>query len=334
MERVKTLATGILFKALASDQLKRLTDSIEIGHQLLDVTLVSGDVLIGGLAKHWKWNGKAVSISYNTQAGKKFGSSYFVEIPLELIANINPIPLAEESIPRIPDDDPMIEAFQRIGMEKTLNRTLFVQDYPNPLATIIFNHNQLVCEKIGLIRLEYIEKALSTETIPPEGIILNQDFILYVDWDFFTRQIAGTVSVGVDVFVASISKDTNPSLQTFVAKYLRDHFDKIKKIQDVFVESGLQEIFTSGCIFVPEPPLITEIEGEQCLLIYCANSSVKGESVYPLLLKKRCLKFPLEFLGKISSPFRIYGELLPVPVDVFGKVHASTILVRAIGFLK
>ncbi|MCZ7547631.1 MAG: hypothetical protein M5U11_00535 [Anaerolineales bacterium] len=328
------MAEDTIFQALPTEQIKELTNHIEIGVDLIVVTLIYGDEIIGALEKHWGWNGKNVTMGFNTKAGRRFGSSHIVEIPLEIIADISSIPLADDSIPKLEENDPHLAFLRELGLGETADRRLFVQDYPNPIATILESHNLPICISRGLKLFGYAEAALSREAIPPEGIMLKRDFILYTDWEFFSRQLHGAVTVNASAGVASISKDLSPSLQTFVFKHLRDNFRKIKQVQGVLEPAGLDEAFIQGCFLVPDPSQDTEIEGERCILVYCANAKNVGEAAYPVLIKQKSLKFPIEFLGLIRSPLIFYGEFLPIPFEVFGEKQEYTILARAIGYLQ
>ncbi len=322
------------YEPLPPASIKSITDSIEIGYQLIIVTLISSDELIGGLAKYWSWNGNDIEISFNTKNGTMFGSSHAVNIPLGQIANINSFPLADDSIPVMSDDYPHLMKLRELGLEKGFDKRLFVQDYPNPWATIIEKHNLEVCKSCELMVTGQGEFSLSREFIPPEGIKLKDDCIFYTDWEFFSHQINSPTTLTTNMGLVTISKDINPSFQAYVFKYLRENFVKTQKIQDTLEPVGINEIFVQGCILVPEPAQDTEIEGETCILVYCANSHDKGEAAYPVLIKRKSLKFPLEFLGKVVTPLILYGELLPVPLEAFGKIHSYTILARAIGYVR
>jgi len=328
------MADDQVYQPLPPEELKQLIDSFKVGFDLLTVTLIYGDTLIGGLEKSWGWNGETINIGFNTKAGRRFGSSHIVVIPNELVANIYLIPLSSESIPRLEENDPQLEFLRELGLGEKVDRRLYVQDYPNPLATIIEDNNINVCKQRGLKLYGYVEAALSRESIPQEGIIFSRDFILYADWEFFSRQLHGAVTVSTNVPIAGVSKDISPSLQAFVFKHLHENSQKIRRVQDKLEPTGVNEIFVQGCILVPEPAEDTDIEGENCILVYCANSKEEGEIAYPALIKRKSLKYPLEFLGQVNSPLILYGELLPVPMDVYGTYHENTILARAIGYLQ
>ncbi len=310
------MTENIIFQPLQPNDIKALTDAIEIGYQLISVTLTTGDQLIGGIEKHWGWNGENVSIGFNTKAGRIYGMSHIIRIPLNQIADIKSIPLSDDTVPVY------------------LDRRLTVQDYPNQLATVIEEHNLEVANACGLKVTGYMEAALAQDSIPPEGIKLRKDFILYADWDFFSRQMHGAVSVNASIGTVGIEKDFSPSLQNFVFKHLRENFQKIKDVQDALQPSGIDEAYVRGCILMPQPAQDTEIEGDTCILIACANAENTGEAAYPVLLKQKSLKYPIEFLNQVRSPLIFYGEFLPVPIEVFGIRQEYTILARAIGYLQ
>jgi len=85
---------------------------------------------------------------------------------------------------------------------------------------------------------------------------------------------------------------------------------------------------------VPEPTEDTEIEGGKCIVTLCATNDEGDERVaYPVLMKVSCIKFPLEFLGRVNSVLTFYGELLPIPLNAMGRSYKSILLARAIAYL-
>ncbi len=328
------MAENQVYQPLQPNDIKAITDSIEIGYQLISVTLITSDELIGGLAKHWGWNGEEVSIGFNTHRGQMFGMSHIIRIPLELIADVKPIPLADESLPMWSPNDPYLVRLREKGMDDSFNKRSFVQDYPNPWATLIERHNLEICKRLGLKVGGYGEAALSRESVPPEGILLSRNFMLYTDWDFFSRQMHGAVSINASIGMTGVTKDFSPSLQVFVFKHLHENFQKIKEFQDVLQPSGVDEAYIRGCILMPKPAQDTEIEGERCILITCGNAENTGEAAYPVLLKQKYLKYPIELLDLVRSSLIFYGEFLPLPIEVFGIKQEYTILARAIAYLQ
>jgi hypothetical protein len=324
-----------IFVSLPASSLKELTASIRIGYQLLEITLVNGDILIGGLAKYWHWNDETIDIGYNAKAGKRFGASCVAPIPIAIIAGIQPIPLTDESIPRLENTDEQLEYLKRLGFNDEKYELLPVQDYPNPLATIIFENNQKVCKNFEIAVGGSVEMALSQDAIATEGIQLKNNFLLYADWDYFSRQKSGSLTVEGSIGFAGVSKELSPSLHDYVFSYLNSFVSKARQSVKVISPFGFEEFLARGCPLIPEPYIDTSIEGDECILVYCATSKGDvGAETYPVLVKKKCVKYPLEFLGKISSQLSFYGEMLPVPIEVYGKVYEQTILARAIGFLQ
>ncbi len=323
-----------IYESLPSERIKQITDTIDVGYDLVAITLVSGDILIGGLEKHWSWNNENVQVGFNTKFGKAFGSFHTVLIPLNLIANVTLIPLSQVSIPHLPEDDISVKFSRKLGVGDDSPIKCCVQDYPNPLATIIAEHNLAIALAKNLEVDNAFGHSLSNEAVPPEGILFEKDFILYADWDYFSHQMHGATSLSASTGIVSVTKDFSPSLQSFVLGHLSHNFQKIKNIQDVVVQNGVDEIFARGCILSPQPPQDTEIEGEKCILIACGNAQDTGEAVYPVLVKQKAFKYPMEFLGQIRSQLVFYGEFLPVPLEIFGRKQQYTILARAIGYLQ
>jgi len=319
-----------MFVPMNAEQLEERLKSIAIAQDLIAMTLTDGDILLGGISKHWKWDGEIVSLSFNTAEGKRFGLSHFVDVPVDLIADILVIPLDDASTPKMEHDDPVAQLLKEILGE--IDTRLPVQDYPNPLASIIYEHNVQVASSHGLAVRDYMEKALARDAIPPEGIKLDADFLLYADWAFFSREAAGPTSVSAGLstpFRLQISKDVSQSLPAQVLQRLRNsHADRIRRrISPTVGEHSLR-----GSILVPEDPQTTKIEGEEChLLMVAENQGPEGR--LPILVKVHALKFPLEFLSHVKSVLIVYGELLPAPVMVSGRRYQKVLLARAIGYL-
>lgn len=324
------------FHSLPPENIKELTDSLEIAYDLISVTLIDGAMLIGTLGKHWHWDGKVISLAFNTEEGKRFGKSHIVDIPVSMIANVQPIPLDNSSIPQIAKDDPQLAFMRKLGFTDEKFARLPVQDYPNPLATIICRHNLQLVSSRDLPLSGYVEKALSQDAISPQGIFLEEDFLLYVDWDFFSRQTSGgtSISVGVSTLAANanLTKDLNPSLQKFVLGRLKDSW--AERIRKGLSPKIIHDNLVQGCIFVPEPTEDTEVEGEKCVVALCAiDDDSDDREAYPVLLKLGCLKLPPEFLGRVNSVLTFYGELLPIPLNVMGKSYPNVLLARAVAYL-
>jgi hypothetical protein len=346
------MSSGSIFVPIDAQRLEEKLKSIAIAYDLIAVTLIGGDILLGGISKHWAWNGRTVSLSFNTDEGRRFRHSCFIDIPIDLIADISVIPLDDASIPKIAPDDPQLQFLKEIfeiddGVstpkvvpddpqsqflkEILLRRILPVQDYPNPLASIIYNHDTQVASSQGFTVGYYVEMALAKDAIPPEGIYFEDDFLLYADWSFFLQQTAGSVSLSAGIpGLFNISKDVSQSLQTQVLQRLKATLaDKIRK--KISPKTGEEDVI-QGCILAPEPPETTVIEGEECHLCMIVESQDTGE-LCPVLFKVKAFKYPLEFLGRVNSVLTFYGELLPIPVEVLGEMYNRTLLARAIGYL-
>jgi len=162
----------------------------------------------------------------------------------------------------------------------------------------------------------------------PKGLYFDEDFLIYADWDFFYRQAPGAVSLtGGIPGLLEIGKDVSKSLQQQVLQRLKEH--AIEEEARKKLSPTMGECILHGCIFVKEPPDTTEIEGEECYLWAVVDAD--GES-YPVLVKVRMLKYPLEFIRHVNSVLTFYGELLPVPLDVLGTTRKKTLLTRAIAY--
>ncbi len=318
-----------LFQSISTEELKKRTDTIEIAYQLIAVTLIYGDIVIGGLEKHWTWNGQTVNVGFNTSKGERFEQSRIIQIGINLIGDIQPIPLSDESLPKVGEDDPSLAFLREMGVKDKKFARLAVQDYPNPLASVICEHNLQIAAKYNLSVFfdPFIEKALSMAGIPTEGIKFDKDYLLYADWEFFQRQMPGGTSIGGSAGL-SISKNLKPSLQTEIIRRLRNTWkDKTRRKGET--SSAVNEIWIEGCILVPTPPEDTQLEGEKYILVFCVSND---SETYPVLLKPKALQYPQEFIRYIISPLVFYGELLPIPIIVLGEKYENTLVTRAIGY--
>jgi hypothetical protein len=301
---------------------------------LIAVTLTDTSILLGGVFKFWQqiWDEEGVvALSFNTEAGKRFGNSCFVHIPISLIAGISVIPLDDTSTPKLSTDDAQVEFLREIGIE--LDMRLPVQDYPNPLASIIYEHNMSVIESVGFKIVNYMEKALSTEGIPTEGIHFDDEFLIYADWAFLVTQAGGGVTISAMPVpsIISIEKHLNQSPEQQVIQRLKGTLaDKLH--QHVSPTLGSYTVL-QGCLLVPDPAQDDVIEGEECYLYQIVLSRETAE-ILPVLMKVKHLKYPLGFISRISSKLNFYGELLPIPVNILGENYSQVLLARAIAYLK
>lgn len=321
-----------IFQPISPDEIRERVDAIQAGYQLVAVTTVVGDLLMGGLQPPWRREDDGISLHYNAEKGRTFGTSYIVHIPYRLVADIRTIPLSEESIPQpqINIDEETFEIFQRIGAESLLISKVAIKDYPNPLASIIYHHNSPIIRKHDLAVVAYTEKALSEDATPPDGIKFNEDFLLYADWDFFSQHISGSIEVSGSIpGILQVAKVLSPSLHERAIDRLKGSVT-----QKVAALPSISEHWMHGCILVEQKPQDTEIQGEKCIVITCASTDKRAPGdTFPVLVKLKYLNYPREFLRYIVSDLTFYGELLPLPIEVLGKVHAKTLLARAIGYI-
>lgn len=328
---VCALGAEITFEPLPADELEELASSIEIAYQLITVVLMEGDVLIGCLAKHWHWNGSTLWIGFNTAEGRRYGPSHVVQVPLDSVADIQAIPLSEGNTPKILPDDPSLEILKSLGLEPKEYLRLPVQDYPNPLARILCDHNLSIAENHDFQLSEYLEKALPRDAVPPQGIILNRDFLLYVDWEFFSRQLSGAASVSLSIPFASFSKGVSPSLNAEVISLLKGSWAQSLNTRMSRVATG--ERIVSGRMILPDAPHSTDIEGDNCTVVEFVRTGKADSESHAVLLKLRHVKYPQEFLGNIASDLTVYGEPLPVPIQIAEHNYQEVLLARAVGYL-
>jgi hypothetical protein len=322
-----------MFDPLPKQDLRRLIgESLTSG--FIAVVLTDGHILMGCLPRPLASDHSVVSLCFNTEDGKEYGAAHVVDIPIEKIADLQIVPLDESCVPVVRDDDRILTSRSEEGTHNEKYRTLTAKDYPNPYARIVGQHNLQIIDELKFKIYARFEEALSKDGIPPEGITLDEDFVLYADWDFFARQVSGSFGVEVGVGVVTATKNLSPSLQKLVIEKLKTSW--LGKLQERFSSDPgmVEENILRGNILVPQPAEQTDIEGESCILVMCAgkdgNSSAR---TYPVLLKLKRLRYPLEFLGLIMSPLVFYGEMLPIPLQVLGETYNTCLLARAIGYV-
>lgn len=322
-----------MFAPLPKEDLRRLIgESLTSG--FIAVVLIDGQILMGCLVRSLSSDHPVVSLCFNTEDGKEYGAAHVVEIPIEKIADLQIVPLDETCIPLVRDDDRILTSRNKEGTHNEKYRTLTAKDYPNPYARIISQHNLQIIDELKFKTYARFEEALSKDGVPPEGIVFDRDFILYADWDFFAQQVSGSFGVEVGVGFVAASKNISPSLQRLVVEKLKTSW--MGKLQARFSPDPdmLEETILRGNILVPQPAEQTDIEGEECMLVMCAGEDgISSGRTYPVLLKLKSLKYPLEFLGFIASPLVFYGEMLHIPLRVLGEIHNHCLLARAVGYV-
>jgi hypothetical protein len=322
-------------QALSNEIIRKNTKSVRLAYDLIAIILIDGEILLGGLSKHWKWNDRSVEISFNTEDGKQYGDSHAIEVSIEKISGIVTIPLSEASIPKPTNDSTPAAWLEQLGIDakllgidKNLLARLPVQDYPNPLAKVICHHNLAVAERKNLRVGGYVERALSTTGVPASGIWFDHDFVAYADWEYFSRQVRGGITFGVNIGFAVVEKDSTPSMEGLARNALKTSV--IYKFQTLLTSTVSQDGLVIGKIFYPESATTTLIEGEECIVIHCKS----GSDLYPILIKPSGLKYPVELINFIGSDLRFYGEFLPIPLELYGKTYYHTMLARAIGYVQ
>lgn len=102
----------------------------------------------------------------------------------------------------------------------------------------------------------------------------------------------------------------------------------------MYCQSKTRACCSTAASLIPEPTEETEIEGETCIVALCALSDEQDEAgAYPVLIKKSCIQYPPEFLGRVKSALIFHGELMPAPLSVMGKNYGAILMARAIAHL-
>ncbi len=151
--------------------IKTLIDS---SHRSVILSLIQGDIVIGDFHYFDEAQLLPVPLIFNTREGKVFGHAHLIEVPPDYISGIRPLVWTDDSLSGLP-----------------------VKWVPNPLATLICDHNLVVAEKYGLDVWGYAEKALPQSGVPATGIEFEKDELIYVDWEFFSRIAGGSLQVGL-----------------------------------------------------------------------------------------------------------------------------------------
>ena len=323
-----------LFKPLETEIINNTIARIGIGKNVsIEVVLLDGELIFGDLS--WQTyenyihlipvndlpidvccslefskpkNGWEIEdnilLQFNSVNGKIYGDSNVIKIDKKFITGIRSFSLLSD---------------------------LSISNIPNPDAVSIYNNNVKIASKYALGISNYIEMALSEESIPSEGINFKDDEIIYTDWNFINRIAGGINSVGVSIYGLGASYGKQKSLDDFAMQKLRcETYERIKHV----LKGKKKEYNFEGYLIVPQSIETTNIDGENCRLFICStSSSLEDGNWIPLLVKENCLNYPLEFLHRISSRLKFYGELKQIPVSISGENKSACILCRVIGFL-
>jgi hypothetical protein len=301
------VTTVQLFSVIKTGEFERKIYSLST-YDWLAITLVDGSILLGGLSKQQSWDGTGLALSFNASAGRRFGNSWFIYIPVELIADLSVVPLNKSN-----------------DLE-----FLTPQDYPNPLASIVSEHNELIAALYNLEIMGYVEKAFAQDAVPPEGYNLTDNFLLYADWDFFIKYLKGETSITASPVpgVIGISKNVKSSLEEVVMLHLNVSLST-KVNQKLSPKIG-NYITLQGAILVPDNVQSDVIEGDECVLFKLATTD---GIVYPLILKTNQIKLPVNFLSGLNSVLTCYGEIISIPLTIAGEKFQSAFFLRAAAYL-
>ena len=305
-----------------TQKLKKFIDN-DSWHVL--ITLIAGDLLIGGFFPEWIqkseenkdkiWFPKcserqpekfrfglilesSFKIVFNSPKGTINGDANIIDVPLEKIADIK----------KLEWENPEIK-------EKGL------KNISNPLAVIINKCNSRAAEKNSLEVLPYCEMALAREEVGDEGISFNNDELIYIDIDYFNN-CQSTFDAGPVSFGSSIGA------------YQLAH----AKLQNSVIQRGLRTI--SRCIVEPlnfigtvqqlNQEITTTLQGDDCVVVL----SKIEDAFLPIFLKKNSLLYPLEYIDLIKSKLIFHGELKQIPISVENVRYDQILFARAIGFIK
>ena len=315
-----------------------LADALRTAREvdLVAITLADGNLLLGGILPPLGAEAGGILLSFNSRKGGRHGYSHILELPPDLVADIAVIPLSDTSVPRMRPDDPEVDFLKRILTDDPsadIDLRVAPRDYPNPLASIICEHDLSIASSHDFPLSVLMQEALSQDGVPPDGIHFEGDVLLYVDWEFFLREASGPIAVSAGIpGVVDIQKQTTPSLESQVLQRLRS--SATRKVADAVrrkISPTIGERILYGTLEVPGAGQTTQLEGDDCEVLI-AHDPDSGEAE-PVLVKLRSLSYPSEFLPLVKSKLTLYGETRPIPVRVLGVDYNSVLLARAIAYL-
>lgn len=263
-----------------------------------------------------KWKDKSyalklspIEIIFNSPKGEIHGHANVMWIPESIIADIRPFVWSEKSTGR-----------------------QSIKNIPNPYAEIIYRNNLDIAKKYNLQQTRCVECALSEAVIPESGIQFKEDEIIYVDWEFFEHINSSlTVSVGASGSGVSACRTIH---QLAFDKLKGGIIETILKI--LHIKEHINEVRISGYLIMPETEITTSIEGEDCLVGMCSESKTisTNSKFMPIIIKRKAISYPFEFLKYISSSLVFYGEMKQIPILIQNIKFDKAILVRIIGYVK
>lgn len=289
---------------LLEEAIKTLIDS---GHRSVILSLIQGEILVGDFHPSVDFQFLPVALIFNTREGKVFGHAHVIQVPPDYVSGIRPLVWTRDSLSELP-----------------------VKWIPNPLATLICDHNLLVAEKYGFDIWGYREMALPQSGVPSTGIEFEKDELIYVDWEFFSRIKGGSLQVGVQYIGFSPER----SLLALAHDKLR--IGPIERLRRWFhrkVSPGEYRI--EGFVVAPEHEVTTQIEGQECIVMLCTSRKVypPDQESLPVILKRGCISYPVEFFPFLNSRLVFYGELKQIPIAVDDIRSERALLARAIGYI-
>lgn len=236
-------------------------------------------------------------IVFNSSKGTTHGEAHVINVPFDKIADIK----------RLPWEHPDLK-------EKGL------KNISNPLATIINKCNTVAAEQNSLEVMSYLEMALAQENVGDEGILFDDDELIYIDIDFFNN-CQSSVAIGPMSFGSAMGAYVlaNVKLQnSILQRTLNNMSGNLAEPQNFL-----------GTLHMPTQEITTTLEGEDCFMILCQTE----DASLPACLKKNSLSYPLEYMNLIKSLLVFYGEIKQMPVSISGRKYDRVLFARAIGFI-
>jgi hypothetical protein len=264
--------------------------------------------LFGGVTQELAWHNKELVLNFNSEEGRRFGKSYRLHVPVGLISHVQPVTVVVPSTIAL--------------------HTELVRNYPNPLASILSQHNLQQTKVNALKIIDYVERALPQDEVVLSGVEFNQNMLLYADWDYLAQNMRGGVAVEVNAPFFTVQKELLPSLFELARAKIETGW-LATKLSDV-VSSKSNTFSAEGRVRVLSEPISTTIEGEECIVVLCGDAAF----LIPVLIKKRLVRYPIEFIGFIMSKLRFYGDIMYAPLVLEGTMFYNIMLARVIGYIE
>lgn len=243
---------------------------------------------------------------FNTENGQKYQDSYLIDLKNELISGIT-------------------------KFSWNNNNFKAMRWIPNPYAKLIAENNLRVAQNNQLNVGSYFEGSLSDPNLPFEGIKFDYEELIYVDWDFIKNLTGGT-----DISMGAYGVGLRPgrSIYNLVMDKIKE--GTIEKIMKFLPgKSLLGEARISGYLEIPNPNIETIMEGDECIVALCCENNVfdPDDKYIPIILKKKSISYPIEYLPYISSKLVFYGEIKQIPINEKQIVSEAAVMIRALGYI-